>query len=182
MANSDYDCISEVLLKLLCIPYLNAIYLFNYNSNEDWFHSNRQLRYLWLDLWKHAGPGAVLEILLSSFQAACLSRMRAVESSRRVFSDATTQIFAKISNFPSWRPKKKGLHCISLTKSWNKGQLTLLFSPLCMPRETLWPKRGAPIVEGKSWVVSGNLRNPSKTAPVQVHIATKISVLTFHNF
>ena len=27
-------------------------------------------------------------------------------------------------------------------------------------------EKGAPIVEGKSWVVSGNLRNPSKTAPV----------------
>ena len=62
-------------------------------------------------------PGAVLEILLSSFQAACLSRMRMVGCSRRVSSDATTQIFAKVSNFPSWRPKKKGLHSISLTKS-----------------------------------------------------------------
>jgi len=51
--------------------------------------------------------GVVLEILLSSFQAACLSRMRTVGCSRRVSSDATTQIFAKVSNFPSWRPKKR---------------------------------------------------------------------------
>ena len=43
--------------------------------------------------------------LLSSFQAACLSRMRTVGSSRRVSSDATAQIFAKVSNFPSWWPK-----------------------------------------------------------------------------
>ena len=112
--------------------------------------------------------GAVLEILLSSFQAACSSWMRTVGSSRRVSSDAAAQIFAKVSNFPSWRPKKKGLHCISLTKSWNKGQLTLLFSPLC----TLWPKRGTPIVEGKSWVVSGNLRNPSKTTPEYIYVAS----------
>jgi len=51
--------------------------------------------------------GAVLEILLSSFQAACLSRTCTVRSSCRVSSDAATQIFAKDSNFPSWRPKKK---------------------------------------------------------------------------
>ena len=67
-------------------------------------------------LQAHGKAGAVLEILLSSFQAACLSRMRTVGSSRRVSSDATTQIFAKVSNFPLWRPKKKGLHCISLTE------------------------------------------------------------------
>ena len=41
------------------------------------------------------------------FPRACLSRMRTVGSSRRVSSDATSQIFAKVSNFPSWRPKKK---------------------------------------------------------------------------
>ena len=51
-------------------------------------------------------PGAVLEILLSSFQAACLSRTCTVRSSRRVSSDAATKIFAKVSNFPSWWPKK----------------------------------------------------------------------------
>ena len=50
---------------------------------------------------------AVLEISLSSFQAACLSRTCTVGSSCRVSSDAATQIFAKVSNFPSWRPKKR---------------------------------------------------------------------------
>ena len=67
--------------------------------------------------------GAVLEILLSSFQTAYLSRTFAVcvpavgWSPHRVSSDsdAATQIFDKVSNFPSWRPKKKGLHYISLT-------------------------------------------------------------------
>ena len=81
--------------------------------------------------------GAVLEISLSSFQAACLSRTRTVRSSRRVSSDAATQIFAKDSNFPSWQPKKKPLHYISSTLSRNKGQLTPLFSLLCMLREML---------------------------------------------
>jgi len=113
-------------------------------------------------------PGAVLEILLSSFQATCLSRMHAVGSSCRVFSDATTQIFAKVSNFPSWWPKKK---------KRSKGRLTLLFGQLCMPRKTLWPKRGAPIIEGKSWVISGNLRNPSKTTPV--YIQSKVVFFMF---
>ena len=97
----------------------------------------KKLRFFWVGNLSHCS-GAVLEILLSSFQAACLSRMRTVGSLRRVSSDATTQTFAKVSNFPSWRPKKKkDLHCISLTKRWNKGQLTPLFSPLFMPRETL---------------------------------------------
>ena len=49
----------------------------------------------------------VLEIFLSNFQTACLLRTRTVGSSRRVSSDAATQFFAKVSNFPSWRPKKK---------------------------------------------------------------------------
>jgi len=51
--------------------------------------------------------GAVLEISLSSFQVACLSWTCTMRSSRRVSSDAATQIFAKVSNFPSWQPKKK---------------------------------------------------------------------------
>ena len=57
-------------------------------------------------LYTAFNPGAVLEISLSIFQSACLWRTHTVGSSRRVFSDAATQIFAKISNFSSWRPKK----------------------------------------------------------------------------
>ena len=33
--------------------------------------------------------------------------MRTMGFSRRVFSDTSTQIFAKVANFPLWRPKKK---------------------------------------------------------------------------
>jgi len=78
----------------------------------------------------------VLETSLSSFQAACLSWMRMVRSSRRVSSDAATQNFCEGLQF-SFVATKKNLHYISLTLSRNKGQLTPLFSPLCMPREML---------------------------------------------
>ena len=59
-------------------------------------------------------PGVILEISLSSFQAACLSWTHTVRSSRRVSSDTATQIFAKVSNFPSWQPKKRSsLHFLN---------------------------------------------------------------------
>jgi len=82
------------------------------------------------------GSGMVLEISLSSFQAACLSRTRTVRSSRKVSSDTATQFFAKVSSFPSWRPKKRSSLHFLICES-KQGQLTPLFSLLCMPREML---------------------------------------------
>jgi len=82
-------------------------------------HQYSQLIML-INFWLYIATarGVVLEILLSSFQAACLLRMRTVRSSCRVSSDAApwTQIFAKVSNFPSWWPKKKrsSLHFLDL--------------------------------------------------------------------
>ena len=60
-------------------------------------------------------PGAVLEILLSSFQAACLLRMRTVGSSHRVSSDAKTEIFARSPIFVRGNQKKRSsLHFLNL--------------------------------------------------------------------
>jgi len=72
-----------------------------YRVNRAW---NKLEFSMWLDWTLEAR--AVLEISLSSFQIACLSQTRTVKSSCRVSIDAVTQIFAKVSNFPSWRPKK----------------------------------------------------------------------------
>ena len=61
--------------------------------------------------------GAVLEILLSSFQAAYLLRMHTVGSLRRVSSDATTQILRKSPIFLRGDQKKKkrsSLHFLTL--------------------------------------------------------------------
>ena len=51
--------------------------------------------------------GAVLEILLSSFQAACLLRMRTVGYSRKVSSDAAIQNFCEDLQFSFVATKKK---------------------------------------------------------------------------
>jgi len=72
-------------------------------------------------------------------------------SSHTVSSDAATQMFAqmfaKVSNFPSWQPKK-GHHKISLSFNSKQKPVTPLFSTLglalgvaAMPCETLQLKR-----------------------------------------
>ena len=83
-------------------------------------------------------------------------------------SDAATQFFCEGLHFSFVAIKKKGLHYISLTLSRNKRQLTLLFSLLHASWNVV-AEKGRTRRRGKSWVVSGNLRNPSKTAPAAIH-------------
>ena len=84
--------------------------------------------------------GVVLEISLSSFQTACLSRTFAVRvrwDLRAEFPVTLQHKFLRRSPIFLRGDQKKGLHYISFTLSRNKGHLTPLFSPLCMPCETL---------------------------------------------
>ena len=80
--------------------------------------------------------GAVLEI---SLRNSLFVRTCTVGSSRRISIDAATQIFAKVSNFPSWWPKQKrkrsSLHFLNF--ELKQKPVTPLFNPLCMSRETL---------------------------------------------
>ena len=126
------------------------------------------------ELQQELHTGAVLEIALSSFQTACCRWLL-----QCTYGGIFTKRFQWCCNTNfceglSWQPKK-GSSLDFLSFDSKQKPVTLLFSTLCMSRETLYvAEKGRNHRWGTNpeWV-SGNLRNPSKTAPDYIHGQTK---------
>ena len=124
--------------------------------------------------------------VVSSAETASLSRTRTVGSSRRVLTQIFVTQWCCITNFCQFsfvatkkKIKKTSLHFLNFD-SKQKPVANTAIQPAVYASWNVVAKRGAPIVEGKSWVVSGNLRNPFKTAVTVICVSPWIAFPRTH--